>query len=70
MDDKELVNMFTYHAPHGDQVLRYQEIRDAALTFARVVNANTKPSADQTAAIRKLSECVMTANKSIACEPE
>jgi hypothetical protein len=69
MQDDELVNYFTYHAPHGDQVERYQNIRDAALTFARVVNANTEPSADQTAAIRKLREAVMTANQGIACEP-
>jgi predicted RNA polymerase sigma factor len=69
MTDAELVNYFTYHAPKGDQTERYQRIREAALAFARVVVANTTASADQTAAMRKLRECVMTANQGIACEP-
>lgn len=69
MTDDELVNFFTYHAPKGDQPERYQKIRAAALDFARVIVANTKASADQTAAVRKLRECVMTANQGIACEP-
>jgi predicted RNA polymerase sigma factor len=69
MTDAELVNYFTYHAPKGDQTERYQRIREAALVFARVVLANTTASADQTAAIRKLREAVMTANQGIACEP-
>jgi hypothetical protein len=69
MDDKELVNFFTYHTPKDDQPERYQKIRAAALEFARVIVANTGKSADQTAAIRKLRECVMTANQGIACEP-
>jgi hypothetical protein len=69
MTDAELVNYFTYHAPKGDQPERYVRIREAALAFARVVVQNTLPSADQTAAIRKLREAVMTANQGIACEP-
>lgn len=65
---KEIENLFTYHAPKGDQQERYQKIRDAAKAFAGVVVANTKPSADQTVAIRKLRESVMVANASIALE--
>jgi hypothetical protein len=68
MDDKDLVKLFTYHAPHDDQPERYIRIRTAALEFARVMVANTQPCADQTAALRKLRECVMTANASIALE--
>ena len=30
--------------------------------------ANTKPSPDQTVAVRKVREAVMVANQSIACE--
>lgn len=69
MDDAELLNYFTYHTPKGDQPERYSKIRAAALDFARVLVANTSKSPDQTAAIRKLRECVMTANQGIACEP-
>jgi hypothetical protein len=36
--------------------------------FAHVIVAHTKPSADQSAAIRHLRECVHTANGSIALE--
>lgn len=65
---EEIENLFTYHAPRGDQQERYQKIRDAAKAFAGVVVANTKPSADQAIAIRKLRESVMVANASIALE--
>jgi hypothetical protein len=65
---EEIRDIFTYHAPHGDQQARYQAIREAAGKFALILVANTKPSADQTAAIRLLREAVMTANASIALE--
>jgi len=58
-----------YHAPHGDQPERYELIRSKARELAIVIIENTPSSADQTAAIRKLRECVMTANASIALEP-
>jgi hypothetical protein len=65
---EELDEYFTYHPPQGDQAERYQELREGAKTFAMLLLHCTKPSADQTAAIRKLRECVMTANASIALE--
>lgn len=66
--DHDIENWFTYHAPHDDQPGCYVAIRDKAKELALVILENTKPSADQTTAIRKLRECVMTANQSIACE--
>lgn len=69
MRDEDIVNFFTYHAPTPEQVGHYNAIREAALEFARVLNEHTPASADQTAAIRHLRECVMTANASIACAP-
>lgn len=59
-------DLFTYHKPEGTQPEHYEAIRTAAKAFAHVVVANTPASADQTAAIRKLRECVMTANAAIA----
>lgn len=68
MNTKELDNLFTYHRPTPSQVERYAAIRDQAKAFAQVVLSLTPASADQTAAIRKIREAVMTANAAIACE--
>lgn len=62
--------LFTYHPPHGDQADRYYAIREQAKQFAYCLLAHTPPGADQAAAIRKLRECVMTANAAIALEDE
>lgn len=64
---EDLQNWFTYHTPTGDQLPRYDNLRNAALAFARVILENTPSCADQSAAIRKVREAVMTANASIAC---
>ena len=61
-----LNNVFSYHAPKGDQTERYEKIRNQAKKLAEVVLECTPGSADQTAAIRKIREAVMTANASIA----
>lgn len=60
-DKDKIDDLFSYHAPEPDQIPRYDAIRAAAKTFAAVLVANTPQSADQTAAIRKLRESVMTA---------
>ena len=58
--------VFTYHAPTGDQPERYKRIREAAMSLARVIDRDCPAGADRTAAIRKVSEAVMTANGAIA----
>lgn len=65
--DAELVNWFTYHAPKPGQPERYEAIRSGALAFARVLVANSPAGPDQTVALRKVREAVMTANQAIAC---
>jgi hypothetical protein len=65
-ETQRVETLFTHHAPTGDQPQQYESIRSAAKEFALVLLRNTPPSADQTAALRKLRECVMTANASIA----
>jgi hypothetical protein len=62
----DVEDIFSYHGPKGDQPARYEAIRAAAKAFATILIENTTPCADQTAAVRKLRECVMTANASIA----
>ena len=64
---EDIDSWFTYHSPKGDQPERYVKIREAAKNLAEVIIDNTPPSADQTTAIRKVREAVMTANASIAC---
>lgn len=64
----DIDKLFTYHAPKEGQPVRYERIRGAAKELALIIVQNTPESADQTAAIRKLREAVMTANASIALE--
>ncbi len=59
---------FTYHPPVGDQLERYQQVREAAHAFAATVVRCCPPGADLSAAIRHIREAVMTANAGIACE--
>lgn len=61
-------NWFSYHSPKEGQPEKYQAIRNQAKIMAETIIKNTPQSADQTVAIRKLRECVMVANASIACE--
>lgn len=62
----DLDNQFTYHAPKGDQTERYLALRVAAKMLAEKIVDYCPPSADTTAAVRLLSEAIMTANASIA----
>lgn len=62
----DINNVFTYHAPTGDQPARYIAIRHAAKMLAEVIVASTPASAEQTLALRDLQRCVMMANAAIA----
>lgn len=64
-----LNDQFTYHAPRPDQIPRYQELRDAGKQLAIAISRCCPPSADASAALRKVREAVMTANAAIALEP-
>lgn len=68
LGSKQIEEWFTYHSPVADQPERYKAIRHKAKELAFVILDCTPPGADQTAAMRKLRECVMTANASIALE--
>lgn len=65
---EKLEAIFTYQPPRPDQLPRYSLIRAYALEFSRIIVANTPQCADQTAAIRKVREAVMTANAAIALD--
>jgi hypothetical protein len=61
-----LKNNFTYHPPTEHQVSQYEEIRDQAHRFARLIQDCCPDSREKSLAITKLEECVMWANASIA----
>lgn len=63
-----LLQWFTYHQPHGTQPERYERIRAHGRALAQVIVECTPEGADQSAAVRKVREAVMTANAAIACE--
>ena len=64
----DLENIFTYHAPNEVQVKQYIAIRKAGLELVKAIVAFVPEGADQSAAIRKVREAVMTANAGIALE--
>ena len=66
VDENNIDDVFTYHAPEADQPEKYDALRSAAQTFALAILRNTPACADQQAAIRKVREAVMTANAAIA----
>lgn len=65
--NEQLENWFTYHSPSPDQLPKYQVIREAGKALTKAIVDNSPSSADQTAAVRKVREAVMTANAAIAC---
>lgn len=58
--------LFSYHPTNPSTGPKYDNIREAAKYFAKVIIVNTPPGSDRSAAIRKLREAVMTANAGIA----
>lgn len=60
--------VFTYQPPKPGQPEKYHAIREAAKSLALVILDNSPICADQTAAIRKVREAVMTANAAIALD--
>ena len=62
----DIDNMFTYHAPIGNQAMRYEQIRREAKKFAKLLFELCPHSAERTLALRDLQRSVMMANASIA----
>ena len=63
----DLDHLFKHHPPTGpEQIAQYQRIREAGKAFAAVLLAETPAVPDQSAALRKVREAVMTANAAVA----
>jgi hypothetical protein len=67
MEQSQINNWFTYHAPTPEQLVAYNDIRQSAKIYAETVNKHVPECADKTAAMRKIRESVMAANLAIAC---
>jgi hypothetical protein len=65
---ENLDEWFTYHQPTKETTGAYERIRRAGRVLAETILEVTPTSADQTAAIRKVREAVMTANAAVACK--
>ncbi|HET9942139.1 MAG TPA: hypothetical protein VFR05_02290 [Terriglobia bacterium] len=61
-----LDNIFTYHAPHGNQAERYVEIREKAKELAKLIQEKTPESREQSVALTNVQQAVMWANAAIA----
>lgn len=67
----QLDNTYTYHAPIGNQVGRYEQIRNSAKALAIVISQSCPDSREKSLALTNLEQAVMWANASIARnEPE
>jgi hypothetical protein len=66
VDNKELDRRYCYHAPTGDQPIRYQAIRQNARALAGLINDACPESDEKDTALIRLEEAVMWANASIA----
>ena len=64
----EIRDLFRYHAPTTEMNAKFDAVRQAIEAAAVVIDENCPPSADRTAAMRKLKEAQMTANASIVLE--
>jgi hypothetical protein len=64
--DEDLNRIFTYHPPKGDQAVKYEKIRNWALSFATLIQDLSPASRERTHAINKIQEAVMWANAGIA----
>ena len=67
-DQQLLEDLFTYHPPETGDRERFEAITAAARAFAAVILEQCPPSADRSAALRKIREARMTANSAIACK--
>ena len=68
LTEADIENLFTYHPPADELTVQtYKELREAGKRHALTILRLTPSCPDQTAAIRKVREAVMTGNAAVAC---
>ena len=70
MNEKQAIldDIFTYHSPNEDDILKYKNLREKAKEFATLIIDICPACPDRSSALRKVRESLMTANASIALE--
>jgi hypothetical protein len=59
-------NEGTFHVPHGNQVERYEGIRQYITEVKHFITRNTPPSREQSSSLTALDEATFWANAAIA----
>ncbi len=67
LEKKALNNLFVHHPPKGDQVERYQKIREAGKELATIIEGSCPPGIERAEALLNVRQAVMWANAAIAC---
>lgn len=62
----DLEHIFQYHSPSPSQATKYEALRNEAKSLGKTILDLVPPGPDQSDALRKLRECIMTCNASIA----
>lgn len=65
MNEQELKNNFTYHAPSKEKVYIHETIRNECYDLAQTLN-DLPDSREKSLALTKLEECMMWANACVA----
>lgn len=60
---------FTHHPPTAQQVAALSQLRAKARELAHLIRELTPGCADQCSSLRRLRECVMTANAAVVIPP-
>lgn len=63
---KRIENNFTYHAPFGSQVERYQTVRDGFKELVLMLVHNCPPSRELSLALTHIEDACYSANAAIA----
>lgn len=62
----DIARNFTYHPPKGDQVIRYEMIRDRGRGLAEFIDEKCPDSPEKSLALTNLEQAIMWANAAIA----
>jgi hypothetical protein len=66
MDQAQIDNIFTYHAPFGDQTKKYEALRNEGRQLANAINDLCPESREKSLAITQVQQAIMWANAAIA----
>ena len=66
--DRDIEDSFNSHTWDGVKADRAAKVRRALVDAVKVIIANVPPSADRSAALRKIREAKMDATSAISCD--